>query len=110
MQATSPGKTPPTSTRRSSPPGGAAATRPPALDLAVVVASHKRPDAPDDDPAAVLGGTKTYIHDFDQSLSESHSAQELVDKMMALHGDLGNPYTLWTAAKGVFEQGQGASS
>ncbi len=80
-----------------------------ALDPAVVVASHKRPDAPDDDPAAVLGGTKTYIRDFDRSLPESHSAQELVDKMMALHGDLGNPYTLWTAAQGVFKQGQGAS-
>ena len=38
-----------------------------ALDPAVVVASHKRPDAPDDDPAAVLSGTKTYIRDFDQS-------------------------------------------
>jgi len=60
------------------------------------------PDAPDDDPGAVLGGTKTCIRDFDRSLSESHSAQELADKMMALHGDLGNPYTLWTAAKGVF--------
>ena len=70
-----------------------------ALDPAVVVASHKRPDAPDDDPAAVLGGTKTYIRDFDQCLPDSHSAQELVDKMMALYGDLGNPYTLWTAAK-----------
>jgi len=73
-----------------------------ALDPVVVVASHKRPDAPDDDPGAVLGGTKTCIRDFDRSLSESHSAQELADKMMALHGDLGNPYTLWTAAKGVF--------
>jgi hypothetical protein len=30
--------------------------------------------------------------------------------MMVLHGDLGNPYTLWTAAQSVFEQGQGASS
>jgi len=80
-----------------------------ALDPAVVVASHKRPDAPDDDPAAVLGGTKTYIRDFDQCLPDSHSAQELVDKMMALYGDLGNPYTLWTAAQGVFKQGQGAS-
>jgi hypothetical protein len=40
----------------------------------------------------------------------SHSAHELVDKVMALHGDLGNPYTLWTSATGVFEQGQGASS
>ena len=65
---------------------------------------------PEDDPAAILGGTKTYIRDFERSLSESHSAQRLVDKMMALHGDLGNPYTLWTAAQGVFEQGQGASS
>jgi glyoxylase-like metal-dependent hydrolase (beta-lactamase superfamily II) len=81
-----------------------------ALNPAIVVTGHKRPDAPDDDPAAVLGGTKTYIRDFDQSLSGSHSAQELVDKMMVLHGDLGNPYTLWTAAQSVFEQGQGASS
>jgi glyoxylase-like metal-dependent hydrolase (beta-lactamase superfamily II) len=69
-----------------------------------------RPDARDDNPAAILGDTKTYIRDFNQSLAESHSAQELVDKMMVLHGDLGNPYTLWTAAQGVFEQGQGTSS
>ena len=62
------------------------------------------------DPATILGDTKTYIRDFDQSLSESHSAQELADKMIVRHGDLGNPYTLWTAAQGVFEQGQGASS
>jgi hypothetical protein len=30
--------------------------------------------------------------------------------MMLLHGDLGNPYTLWTAAQAVFQQGQGATS
>ena len=70
----------------------------------------KRPDAPDDDPAAILGGTKAYLRDFERSLAGSHSAQALVDKMMAGHGDLGNPYTLWTAAQAVFEQGQGASS
>jgi glyoxylase-like metal-dependent hydrolase (beta-lactamase superfamily II) len=81
-----------------------------ALEPKIVVAGHKRPDARDDDPATILRDTKTYIRDFDRSLSESHSAQELVDRMMALHGDLGNPYTLWTAAQGVFEQGQGASS
>jgi glyoxylase-like metal-dependent hydrolase (beta-lactamase superfamily II) len=81
-----------------------------ALEPEIVVASHKRPGARDDDPETILGDTKTYIRDFDQSVSESHSAQELVDKMMVLHGDLGNPYTLWTAATGVFEQGQGASS
>ena len=81
-----------------------------ALNPRIVVAGHKRPDARDDDPAAILGGTKTCIRDFERSLSGSHSAQGLVDKMMVLHGDLGNPYTLWTAAQGVFEQGQGASS
>ncbi len=81
-----------------------------ALKPKIVVAGHKRPDARDDDPATILRNTKTYIRDFDRSLSESHSAQELVDRMMALHGGLGNPYTLWTAAQGVFDQGQGAAS
>jgi glyoxylase-like metal-dependent hydrolase (beta-lactamase superfamily II) len=80
-----------------------------ALEPKIVVAGHKRPDARDDDPAAILGDTKTYIRDFDRSLSESRSAQELVDKMMVLHGDRGNPYTLWTAAQAVFEQGQGGA-
>ena len=74
-----------------------------ALNPRIVVAGHKRPDAPDDDPASILGGTKTYIRDFERSLSGSRSAQGLVDKMMALHGDLGNPYTLWTSAQAVFE-------
>ena len=78
--------------------------------LPAVVVGHKRPDAPDDDPAAILGGTKAYLRDFERSLAGSHSAQALVDKMMAVHGDLGNLYTLWTAAQAVFEQGQGASS
>jgi glyoxylase-like metal-dependent hydrolase (beta-lactamase superfamily II) len=79
-----------------------------ALEPRIVVASHKRPDARDDDPATILGNTKSYIRNFDRSLSESRSAQELVDRMMVLHGGLGNPYTLLTAAQGVFEQGQGA--
>src|SRR5712691_5446950 len=78
-----------------------------ALDPEIVVAGHKRPDARDDDPARILGDTKTYIRDFERSLSESHSPQELVDRMMVLHGDLGNPYTLWAAAQAVFEQGRG---
>ena len=81
-----------------------------ALEPKIVVAGHKRPDARDDEPATILGGTKTYIRDFNPALSESRSAQELVDRMMVLHGDLGNPYTLWTAAEGVFQKGQGASS
>ncbi len=62
-----------------------------ALEPRIVVAGHKRPDARDDDPAAILGATKTYIRDFERSLAESHSPQELVDRMMVLHGDRGNP-------------------
>jgi hypothetical protein len=79
-----------------------------AFDPKIVVAGLKRPDAQGDDPATILGDTKTYIRDFERSLSESHSPQELVDRMMVLHGDLGNPYTLWAAAQAVFEQGQEA--
>src|SRR5271169_2708260 len=45
-----------------------------ALNPRIVVAGHKRPGAPDDDPAAILGGTKTYLRDFEQALSESRSA------------------------------------
>jgi glyoxylase-like metal-dependent hydrolase (beta-lactamase superfamily II) len=81
-----------------------------ALQPEIVVAGHKRPGARDDDPAAILGATRIYICDFGESLSESHSAQELVDKMMALHGERGNPYTLWTAARAVFDQGQEAAA
>ena len=81
-----------------------------ALEPKIVVAGHKRPDARDDDPAAIFSATKAYILDFEQSLAESRSAQELVDKMTVLHGDRGNPYTLWTAAQAAFAQGPGAAS
>src|SRR2546428_10681138 len=50
-----------------------------ALEPRVVVAGHKRPDARDDSPNTILGDTKIYIRDFDQSLADSSSAQELVD-------------------------------
>jgi glyoxylase-like metal-dependent hydrolase (beta-lactamase superfamily II) len=81
-----------------------------ALEPRIVVAGHKPPDARDDDPAATFSATKAYILDFEQSLAESRSAQELVDKMTVLHGDRGNPYTLWTAAQAAFAQEQGAAS
>jgi hypothetical protein len=29
---------------------------------------------------------------------------QLIDEMMKLHGERGNPYTLWTAADGVKDQ------
>lgn len=47
------------------------------LNPRIVVAGHKDPDAPDDNPAAILGGTKAYIRDFSHALSQSHSPREL---------------------------------
>ena len=52
----------------------------------------------------------TSIEDFDQSLSEGHLVQELVDRIIVLDNGFGNVYTLWTAAQRVFEQGPGVSS
>jgi glyoxylase-like metal-dependent hydrolase (beta-lactamase superfamily II) len=75
-----------------------------ALDPGIIVAGHKAPDARDDDPQAILAATKTYIRDFDRLVTESAAPKELIDKMMQLHGERGNPYTLWTAAYGVAEQ------
>ena len=75
-----------------------------ALDPKILVAGHKDPNASDDDPAAIIAGTRAYIRDFERSLDQSHSPQELVDRMMALHGDLGNPHTLWITAQSVFQQ------
>jgi glyoxylase-like metal-dependent hydrolase (beta-lactamase superfamily II) len=75
-----------------------------ALNPKIVVAGHKDPQARDDDPPAILAATKTYIRDFDRAVTQSHTPKELIDTMMQLHGERGNPYTLWTAAEGVAEQ------
>lgn len=75
-----------------------------ALNPKIVVAGHKDPEARDDDPEAILTATKTYIRDFDKAVNESRTPEELIDTMMRLHGERGNPYTLWAAAAGVSQQ------
>jgi len=75
-----------------------------ALNPSIVVAGHKAPEARDDDPRAILTATKTYIRDFDTLVTECRTPEELIDRMMQLHGERGNPYTLWTAANGVSQQ------
>lgn len=74
------------------------------LNPRILVAGHKDPNARDDDPAAILDATRTYIRDFDKAVTESATPQELIDTMMRLHGELGNPHSLWDAAYGVREQ------
>jgi hypothetical protein len=74
------------------------------LNPNIVVAGHKDPATRDDDPDAILNATRTYIRDFDRAVTESATPTELIDRMMTLHGERGNPYTLWVAADGVKEQ------
>jgi glyoxylase-like metal-dependent hydrolase (beta-lactamase superfamily II) len=73
-----------------------------ALAPRIVVAGHKAPGAPDDDLAELIAGTRQYIIDFDEAERISATREELVEKMLATHGDRGNVYSLWTAATAVF--------
>ncbi len=74
------------------------------LEPKLVVAGHKDPQARDDDPQSILDATRTYIRDFDKAVSDSATRQELIEKMMKLHGERGNPYSLWASADGVKDQ------
>ena len=74
------------------------------LNPKIVVAGHKDPATRDDDPRAILDATRSYIRDFDQAVAESGTPEEVIDRMMRLHGKRGNPYTLWVSADGVREQ------
>ena len=73
-----------------------------ALAPRIVVAGHKAPGAPDDDLAELIAGTRQYIIDFDEAERVSSSREELVGKMLAVHGDRGNLYSLWSAATAAF--------
>ncbi len=81
-----------------------------ALAPRIVVAGHKAPGAPDDDLAELITGSRQYIIDFDEAERASSSREELVGRMLAAHGDRGNPYTLWTAATAAFSARDGKSS
>ena len=81
-----------------------------ALKPRLVVAGHKAPGTRDDDLDEIIGGSKQYIADFDEAERESASPQELVDRMVPLHGDRGNPFTLWNAATEVFRARARAST
>jgi hypothetical protein len=56
-----------------------------ALNPTIVVASHKKPGAPDS-PSAIQD-TKRYLEDFDREQKTATSDQELFDRMTALYPD-----------------------
>jgi hypothetical protein len=63
---------------------------------------RQAPGTRNDDLDETINRSKEYVADFDEAERQSASAQELVDKMVALHGDRGNAFTLWNAATEVF--------
>lgn len=67
-----------------------------------IVAGHRDPAAVDDDAGRLIDQTRHYIQDFGDTAAGAGSAAELVELMLAKHGDLGNEYTLWVAASSQF--------
>jgi glyoxylase-like metal-dependent hydrolase (beta-lactamase superfamily II) len=65
-----------------------------------VVASHKRPEKPDD--PRTIEETRQYIRDFDRLAETTTTAQELYDKMLELYPNRVNPgWALWSSARAV---------
>jgi glyoxylase-like metal-dependent hydrolase (beta-lactamase superfamily II) len=71
-----------------------------AIGASRVVAGHRALDAPDD--PSVFEGTRRYIRDFAVAVKESSTKQELVQKVMARHGDRALEVILGRSASAVF--------
>ncbi len=63
-----------------------------------IIAGHRHPQAIDDDAQRQIEDTRQYIADFEAALARSSSPLDLIERMMSIHGDRANPYTLWVAA------------
>ena len=63
-----------------------------------IIAGHRHPRATDDDAQRQIEDSRQYIADFEAALDRSSAPLELIDRMMSIHGDRANPYTLWVAA------------
>jgi glyoxylase-like metal-dependent hydrolase (beta-lactamase superfamily II) len=69
-----------------------------ALNPTTIITGHKDPDAPDDSASRVLDQSRRYIEDFDQTVADSSTPQEVIEAMLAKYPGYGNRYTLFTAA------------
>lgn len=75
-----------------------------ALRPRVVVAGHKRPELPDDDLAATVAMTKSYIGDFITELDATTDSRELVARMEKRYPDHGNSSALVLSAVLAFKR------
>src|SRR5260370_34836603 len=65
-----------------------------------VVASHKRPEKPDD--PRTIEETRQYIRDFDRLAETTTTAQELYDRMLELYPNRVNAgWALWSSPRAV---------
>jgi glyoxylase-like metal-dependent hydrolase (beta-lactamase superfamily II) len=70
------------------------------LNPRAVVASHKRPENPDD--PKIIEETRQYIRDFARMTETTASARDLYDRMLELYPDRVNPgWALWSSARAV---------
>jgi hypothetical protein len=76
------------------------------LNPRIVIAGHKDADTRDNNPATIPEAPRPTSATLTRRSPQNRPAQGLVDTKMDLHGELGNPYTLWTSAQVMFEQGQ----
>jgi glyoxylase-like metal-dependent hydrolase (beta-lactamase superfamily II) len=68
-----------------------------AMNPSIVVSGHKRVDAPDSPDT--IEQSKQYLRDFSRVASEQNTVEGIVSRMLELHGDRDNPYTLWLSAR-----------
>jgi glyoxylase-like metal-dependent hydrolase (beta-lactamase superfamily II) len=64
-----------------------------------VIAGHKRPGLPD--TPVIIEETRQYIRDFNRCASNTRTAEELYEEMLAIYPDRLNPAVLWNSARAV---------
>ena len=64
----------------------------------IVVAGHKKPEAPDDEAEKILSGTRKYIQDFAEAARACGTADELIAEMRSKYPNHGNLTTLYYSA------------
>ena len=67
----------------------------------IVVAGHKKPEAPDDEAKKILNGTRSYIQDFAEAARSGGTVEEIVAAMRSKYPDHGNLTTLLFSARAV---------
>ena len=69
------------------------------LKSVAAIAGHKRPSAPDTPDN--IEATRKYIRDFDRIVSQTKTALELHNEMLAIYPERVNPAVLWYSAQAV---------